>query len=127
MYIINCACSELFKDEANCKNRLKTDYYMDIDMITNRQIVIQALELSNRSRSDDTQIPLADTSILFGLNGHLDSMALVAMLMDIEDAFQEQGIDISLSDEKAMSLSRSPFKDIPSMTQYIHDVIAAQA
>ena len=127
MFIITCACSELFKDVENCKNRLKTDYYMDIDMITNRQIVIQALELSNQSRSDDTQIPLADTSILFGLNGHLDSMALVAMLMDIEDAFQEQGIDISLSDEKAMSLSRSPFKDIPSMTQYIHDVIAAQA
>ena len=127
MYIIDWACSELFKDVENCKSRLKSDYYMDIDMITNRQIVIQALELSNQSRSDDTQIPLSDTSILFGLNGHLDSMALVAMLMDIEDAFQEQGIDISLSDEKAMSLSRSPFKDIPSMTQYIHDVIAAQA
>ena len=95
--------------------------------LTHKQIIIQALELSNQSRSDDTQIPISDTCILFGQNGHLDSMALVALLMDIEDAFQEQGIDISLSDEKAMSLSRSPFKDIPSMTQYIHDVIAAQS
>jgi acyl carrier protein len=84
------------------------------------------LELSNQSRSDDTQIPRLDTTILFGQNGHLDSMALVALLMDIEDAFQEQGIDISLSDEKAMSLSRSPSKDIPSIAQYIHDVITAQ-
>jgi acyl carrier protein len=98
-----------------------------MDVSTNKQIVIQALELSNQSRSDDSQIPISDTSILFGQNGHLDSMALVALLMDIEDAFQEQGIEISLSDEKAMSLSRSPFKDIPSITQYIHDVIAAQA
>jgi acyl carrier protein len=97
-----------------------------MDVSTNKQIVIQALELSNQSRSDDSQIPISDTSILFGQNGHLDSMALVALLMDIEDAFQEQNIDISLSDEKAMSLSRSPFKDIPSITQYIHDVIAAQ-
>jgi acyl carrier protein len=97
-----------------------------MDVISHKQIVIQALELSNQSRSDDTQIPLLDTTILFGQNGHLDSMALVALLMDIEDAFQEQGIDISLSDEKAMSLSRSPFKDIPSITQYVHDVIAAQ-
>jgi acyl carrier protein len=97
-----------------------------MDMITNKQIVIQALELSNQSRSDDTQIPLLDTTILFGQNGHLDSMALVALLMDIEDAFQEQGIDISLSDEKAMSTTRSPFKDIPSITQYVHDVVAAQ-
>jgi len=94
---------------------------------TYKQIVIQALELSNQSRSDDTQIPILDTTILFGQNGHLDSMALVTLLMDIEDAYQEQGIEVSLSDEKAMSLSRSPFKDIPSITQYIHDVIAAQA
>jgi acyl carrier protein len=98
-----------------------------MDVSTNKQIVIQALELSNQSRSDDSQIPISDASILFGQNGHLDSMALVALLMDIEDAFQEQGIEISLSDEKAMSLSRSPFKDIPSITQYIHEVIAAQA
>ena len=98
-----------------------------MDLPTIRHTVIEALKLTNQSRSDDTQIPLSDTSILFGQNGHLDSMALVALLMDIEDAFQEQGIDISLSDEKAMSLSRSPFKDIPSMTQYIHDINTAQA
>ena len=97
-----------------------------MNVISHKQIVMQALELSNQSRSDETQIPLLDTTILFGQNGYLDSMALVALLMDIEDAFQEQGIDISLSDEKAMSLSRSPFKGIPSMTQYIQDIIAAQ-
>ena len=98
-----------------------------MDLPATRLIVIEALELSNQSRSDDTQIPLTDSTALFGQNGHLDSMALVALLMDIEDALQEQSIEVSLSDEKAMSLSRSPFKDIPSMTQYIHDVIAAQA
>jgi acyl carrier protein len=65
-----------------------------MDMNTNKQIVIQALELSNKSRSDETQIPISDTSILFGQNGHLDSMALVILMMDIEDAFQEQ---VSLS------------------------------
>jgi len=98
-----------------------------MDLPATRLIVIEALELSNQSRSDDTQIPLTDSTALFGQNGHLDSMALVALLMDIEDALQEQSIEVSLSDEKAMSLSRSPFKNIPSITQYIHDVIAAQS
>jgi len=98
-----------------------------MDLPTVKLTVIGALELSNQSRSDETQIPLTDSTALFGQNGHLDSMALVALLMDIEDALQEQDIEVSLSDEKAMSLSRSPFKDIPSITQYIHDVIAAQA
>lgn len=98
-----------------------------MNLPTVRQTVIEALTLTNQSRTDDTQIPLTDSTALFGQNGYLDSMALVAFLMDIEDALQEQSIDVSLSDEKAMSLSRSPFKDIPSITQYIHDVIAAQA
>lgn len=97
-----------------------------MDFTRCKQVVIQALELANESRSDDSQIPIADTTILFGKNGHLDSMALVALLMDIEDALQDQDIDISLSDEKAMSQARSPFKDIPSITQYIHNVIEAQ-
>jgi acyl carrier protein len=98
---------------------------MDLPKV--RHIVIEALELTNQSRSDETQIPLSDSTALFGQNGHLDSMALVALLMDLEDALQEQSIEVSLSDEKAMSLSRSPFKDIPSITQYIHDVIVARA
>ncbi|MGS2721746.1 hypothetical protein [Paraglaciecola aestuariivivens] len=97
-----------------------------MDVNATKQIVILALELSNQSRSDDSQIPISDNTILFGQNGHLDSMALVALLMDIEDALQDQGIEVSLSDEKAMSLSRSPFKDIPSITQYIQTVLTAQ-
>jgi acyl carrier protein len=97
-----------------------------MDLPTVRLTVIDALKLSNQSRSDDTQIPLTDSTALFGQNGHLDSMALVALLMDIEDALQDQRLDVSLSDEKAMSSSRSPFKDIPSITQYVQDVIAAQ-
>lgn len=98
-----------------------------MDLIKCKKIVIDALSLTNQSRTDNNQIPLLESTILFGPQGHLDSMALVALLMDIEDALQEQSIDVSLSDEKAMSMSRSPFKDIPSISQYIHDVIAAQA
>jgi acyl carrier protein len=97
-----------------------------MDIIACKKIVVDALALANQSRPDQKQIPLLDSTILFGPEGHLDSMALVALLMDIEDALSEQDIQVSLSDEKAMSLSRTPFKDIPSISQYIHDVIAAQ-
>lgn len=98
-----------------------------MELTTVRATVIEALSLTNQTRSDETQIPLNDSVILFGSDGYLDSMALVALLMDIEDALQEQNIDVSLSDEKAMSSTRSPFKDIPSITQYIYEVIAMQA
>ncbi|MDP5032084.1 hypothetical protein [Paraglaciecola sp.] len=91
------------------------------------KIVVNALQLTNQSRSDNTQIPISESTVLFGKDGHLDSMALVALLMDIEDALAEESIDVSLSDEKAMSSSRSPFKNLTSMTQYISDVIAEQS
>lgn len=89
--------------------------------------VMQALELANLSRSDDNQIPISDSCQLFGQSGYLDSMALVALLMDIEDALQEQGIDVSLSDERAMSLSRSPFQNVNSMSLYIQKIITEYA
>lgn len=98
-----------------------------MDLSEVKVIVLEALSLSNQSRSDDTQIPLAESTVLFGQQGHLDSMALVTLLMDIEDALQDQGVEVSLSDEKAMSSTRSPFKNIPSITQYVQDVISAQA
>lgn len=97
---------------------------MDLPKV--REIVNQALELTNQSRSDATQIPISDSTILFGKDGYLDSMALVALLMDIEDALQENDINVSLSDERAMSQVRSPFKDVPSLAGYIHSLLSAQ-
>lgn len=98
-----------------------------MDKGTIKKIVLQAIDLSNQSRSHETQISTSESSILFGKDGSLDSMALVALLMDIEDALQEQNIDVSLSDEKAMSSTRSPFKDISSITQYVHNLTATQS
>lgn len=98
-----------------------------MDKGTIKKIVLQAIDISNQSRSPETQIATSESSILFGKDGSLDSMALVALLMDIEDALQEQNIDVSLSDEKAMSSTRSPFKDISSITQYVHNLTATQS
>ena len=49
-------------------------------------------------------------SALYGNDGVLDSMALVNLLADVEDAVSEQfGAAIALADEKAMSARHSPF------------------
>lgn len=90
-----------------------------MDKQTIKEVVIGALELTNQSRSAEMQVPITPETILFGQNGHLDSMALVALLLDIEDALLETGVEISISDEKAMSQANSPFKDIESLTDYV--------
>jgi acyl carrier protein len=97
---------------------------METNHIT--QIVLNALGLANQSRPDNQQIPVSTTTIIFGNEGHLDSMGLVTLLMDIEDALQEANISISLSDERAMSKARSPFKDVPSLVIYIQSLLSEQ-
>lgn len=88
-----------------------------------KETIIGALELTNHSRSDELQIPVEPDTILFGQDGHLDSMALVALLLDIEDALMDSGIEVSINDEKAMSQAHSPFKNIASLTDFVHSLI----
>lgn len=59
-------------------------------------------------------------STLYGTNGSLDSMALVNLIADIEEAIDEKlGESITLADEKAMSAKNSPFRDVSSLVDAI--------
>ena len=84
-----------------------------------QQVVLDSLRLGNEARPEDAQVPLAADTELFGPNGYLDSMALVGLLLDIEDALLERGVQIALSDERAMSEKRSPFRSVTTLTDYI--------
>src|SRR5438874_4571136 len=62
---------------------------------------------------------LADTA-LFGKDGILDSMALVQLVVEIEQRLQsEHGLDVSLTDERAMSRAKSPFRTVAGLSTYI--------
>ena len=78
----------------------------------------------NNLRDDDDQIPISETTELFGTDGRLDSMGLVGLLMDIEESMQDEGQEISLSDDRAMSQKNSPFKNVASLTDYIETLIS---
>lgn len=57
---------------------------------------------------------------LFGNDGLLDSMALVNLIADIENAVHNKyGIPITLADEKAMSTRNSPFLNMETLTQAV--------
>lgn len=79
---------------------------------------------SVRSLAEDFSIdgldaPQPDTS-LYGANGPLDSMALVNLIADIEDAVaREYEASITLADEAAMSAKRSPFRNVRALAEAI--------
>ena len=84
-----------------------------------QKIIFDALEMVNQSRDENAKIPVSAQTALFGNDGYLDSMGLVSLLIDIEESLQGEGVLLSLSDERAMSDKNSPFRDVPSLTEYI--------
>jgi acyl carrier protein len=85
-------------------------------------LVFDALNLTNQSREESAQIPISADTELFGNNGCLDSMALVALLIDIEDLLLDEGVTVSLSDERAMSATNSPFRSVQTLVNYITEL-----
>lgn len=63
--------------------------------------------------------PTTDTP-LYSKGGTLDSMALVNLIADVEDAVESKfGESIALADEKAMSAHKSPYRSVASLTDAV--------
>lgn len=92
-----------------------------------QRLVIAAMAAVNASRDPKAQPPLQLTSeaAIFGPGSPLDSLGLVGLLVDIEDALRDEGHQVSLSDSRAMSQSRSPFRSVPSLVSYIDELLTA--
>jgi acyl carrier protein len=68
--------------------------------------------------------PFTASSDLFGGDSPLDSMDLVALVVDLEEQLRELfGKDITLADERAMSQEVNPFSKVESLTRYIHQLL----
>lgn len=89
------------------------------------QVIFDALEMLNHTREDNNQISISEHTELFGTQGNLDSMELVGILIDIEEAMQDEGFSVSLSDDRAMSQTQSPFMNVRSLVDYIQTLISS--
>jgi acyl carrier protein len=95
-----------------------------VDCSQIQRIILDALCMANQAREDNQQLTVSPDAPLFGNDGQLDSMGLVALIIDIEEALGEAGYNIILTNERAMSRAQSPFKDVPSLVAYIEDHLA---
>ena len=98
---------------------------MDRDAI--KAVILEALRNANLSRAADDQVTVSDDAIIFGPGSPLDSMGLVSLLIDIEESLQAEGVRVSLSDDRAMSQSRSPFRSVPRLLEFIAELLASPA
>lgn len=92
--------------------------------MTDREIedlVLHAIQNINLARRTENQLNVSATAALFGPDSPLDSLGLVSLLMDVEEALSDSGFPLALSDERAMSRSVSPFRNVPSLVAYIRE------
>lgn len=89
-------------------------------------LVLQSVKmLAEEFEIDALESPDKD-SRLYGENGALDSMGLVNLIADLEEAVaQKYGASIALADEKAMSARNSPYRSVRTLTEAIIERIHA--
>jgi acyl carrier protein len=91
-----------------------------------QELVFRAIRNANEARTPDKQLSVDSGGAIFGPTSPLDSLGLVALLIDIEEAFADQGIEITLSDERAMSQRHSPFQTVGTLVSHIQSLLDTQ-
>lgn len=62
---------------------------------------------------------------LVGRSAVLDSLGLVTLIVDLEQRLETDfGVSLSLANERAMSQTKSPFRSVESLTDYVCELLA---
>jgi acyl carrier protein len=82
--------------------------------------IFDALKSINEECDPSEQILITVDTRLFGADAALDSLSLVSVIVDVEAAISDAiGREISLTDDRAMSQTVSPFSNVSTLTNYI--------
>jgi len=87
------------------------------------------LDLVAESLREEVALP-AETNVaevrLVGPQAVLKSVGLVALLIGVEDRLRHRhGLLVSLMDEHALSQSRSPFRTVGTLADYLFELLQA--
>jgi acyl carrier protein len=100
--------------------------------VTSNQRVIDAVYSAvddlNEILGADERIEKSPDVALIGTDARLDSLGLVNLIVLVEEKVQETfGVGITLVDERAMSQSKSPFRTLGSLTEFVEEQMADHA
>ncbi len=75
--------------------------------------------------AEENAAPVGPDTRLFGGDRPLDSTALVSLVVEVEQQVNERcGSAIVIADDRAMSQTRSPFRSVESLADYIQTLLA---
>ena len=87
---------------------------------TIQNLIIKSVQEINEQLPQEQQFSTTLNTVLLGKDGKLDSLGLVTLLVTIEQNIEDEfDVSITITDEKAMSQKRSPFRTIGTLADYI--------
>ena len=82
------------------------------------------INLRKQIEEDFSLNPPLDSEDLFGGTSNLDSMALVALIADLEALIaQKTGKVVILASDKAINRIQSPFSTVTSICEFIDEIL----
>jgi acyl carrier protein len=81
------------------------------------ELIYAGIDRLNAERGPEDQIPLELDTELFGENSPVDSLGLISIISDVEVGLSEEGYDISLTDDDAVS--SVPWETVQSFRDYV--------
>ncbi len=89
-----------------------------------QNLILQVLERYNRYNQPSVDLSAGADTLLFGSGGSLDSMALVSIVIEMEEELENAyGVQLVLADQKAVSRSLSPFLSVRRFAAYIDELL----
>lgn len=91
------------------------------------EIVISTVSMLVETFPVDQQYTVDQNTILFGNGSKMDSLSLVSIIVDLESIFSlDYNMEISLTDDRAMTRKNSPFDSITVLVDYIDELVHEQ-
>lgn len=88
------------------------------------QIVLNQITEVIETFPIEAQFKINEETILFGNGSSIDSLSLVCIIVDIETTLSlEYGLEISLTDDRAMTREISPFDNVSRLVDYMYEII----
>lgn len=90
---------------------------MKLDELT--QLIIDTTRAIAEEQNLEIDDGLSSQTRLFGSKGLMDSLALVSLVIAVEQGIEERfGVNIELADDKALSQKNSPYRSIGTLADY---------
>jgi len=87
-------------------------------------LIWDAIDEVNELLPEDARVERSADAVLLGESGALDSFGLVNLVVALEQRIEDEfGVSLTLADEKAMSYSRSPFRSVTTLADYVQALL----